>query len=152
MFRPLSLPTAAALLGGLFAPAAPAGEPVKHAFLATGGETFIADESGRATWKYPHPSRDSWVLESGPVLLALSKSKTYPGGAVVQVARDGKVLVRTGEWVAYTSRPGKDERPGEFAAADGSERLLGTLRRGLADGDWSLGSDDSCFRWSKATV
>jgi uncharacterized protein (TIGR03067 family) len=28
-----------------------------------------------------------------------------------------------------TAKPGKDERPGEFAAAEGSERLLVTLRR-----------------------
>ncbi len=92
MSSPLSLSIAAALLGGLFASATSAGEPIKHAFLATGGETFIADESGKATWKFPHPSRDGWVLEGGDVLLALSASKAYPGGAVVEVARDGKVL------------------------------------------------------------
>lgn len=90
MFRPLSL--IAALLVGPFAPPAGAAEPIKHAFLATGGETFIADESGKATWAYPHPSRDGWVLDSGNVLLALSRSKAHPGGAVVEVDRGGKVL------------------------------------------------------------
>jgi hypothetical protein len=65
---------------------------VKHAFLATGGETFITDDAGKVTWKYPHSSRDGWVLENGNVLLALTKSKTNPAGAVVEVDRDGKVL------------------------------------------------------------
>src|SRR5204863_6988940 len=69
-----------------------AAQPVKHAFLATGGETFIADESGKVTWKYPQSSRDGWVLDNGNVLLALSKSKTYPGGAVAEVDKDGKVV------------------------------------------------------------
>lgn len=67
-------------------------EPVRHGFLATGGETFIQDESGKTTWAYPHSSRDGWVLENGNVLLALSKSKAYPGGAAALVDRAGKVL------------------------------------------------------------
>ena len=69
-----------------------AAEPIKHGFLATGGETFIVDEAGKTTWKYPASSRDGWVLDNGNVLLALSKSKAYPGGAVVEVDRDGKTL------------------------------------------------------------
>ncbi len=69
-----------------------AADPVAHGFLATGGETRILDAAGKVTWTYPHPSRDGWVLDSGRVLLALSKSKTYPHGAVVEVDKDGKVL------------------------------------------------------------
>jgi hypothetical protein len=69
-----------------------AADPIRHAFLATGAETFITDETGKVNWKYPHSSRDGWVLENGHVLLALSKSKTYPGGAAVEVDRDGKTL------------------------------------------------------------
>ena len=69
-----------------------AAEPIKHAFLACGGETFIADESGKVLWKYPHSSRDGWVLETGNVLLAQSKSKAYPGGAAVEADKDGKVV------------------------------------------------------------
>ncbi len=88
MPRPLFLLAAAALL----AAPAPAADPPRHTFLATGAETFIADDSGKASWTYPHPSRDGWVLPNGNVLLALSKSKTYPGGAVVEVDRAGKVL------------------------------------------------------------
>lgn len=92
MPRTLSRLVAAALVAATLAPPAPAADPVKHAFLATGSETFIADEAGKVTWKYPQSSRDGWVLENGNVLLALSKSKAYPGGAVVEVDKDGKVL------------------------------------------------------------
>jgi outer membrane protein assembly factor BamB len=80
------------LLIAFFAIPVGAAEPVRHAFLATGGETFITDEAGKAVWTYPHGSRDGWVLDNGHVLLALSKSKTYPGGAAVEVDRDGKTL------------------------------------------------------------
>ncbi len=77
------------LLTGSFAHAA---EPIRHGFLATGGETFIVDDAGKETWKYPASTRDGWVLESGNILLALSKSKAYPGGAVVEVDIAGKTL------------------------------------------------------------
>jgi outer membrane protein assembly factor BamB len=83
---------ASALVGVMSASSAIGAEPITHAFLATGGETFIVDAAGKTTWKYPHSSRDGWVLENGNVLLALSKSKNYPGGAIVEVNRDGKVL------------------------------------------------------------
>ena len=67
-------------------------EPVKHGFLATGAETFIVDETGKEMWKFPMSTRDGWVLDNGNVLLALSKSKDYPGGAVVEVNWAGKIL------------------------------------------------------------
>jgi hypothetical protein len=92
MFPKLARTATPATLLALFASAADAADPVKHAFLATGEETFIADESGKATWTFPHLSRDGWVLDSGDVLLALSKGKTYPGGAAVVVNKAGKVL------------------------------------------------------------
>src|SRR5437868_3024204 len=69
-----------------------AADPVRHAFLAAGNDTYIADESGKAVWTYPHSSRDGCVLENGNVLLALSKSKQFPGGAVVETDRQGKTL------------------------------------------------------------
>lgn len=89
MRRTISLLAVYVLIG---APHAPAADPIRHAFLATGGETFIADEGGKVTWKYPHASRDGWVLDGGNVLLALSKSKSYAGGAAVEVDKDGKVV------------------------------------------------------------
>lgn len=69
-----------------------AAEPENHAFLATGNETFITDTAGKIVWTYPHSTRDGWVLPSGNILLALSKSKSYPGGAVVEVNRAGKTI------------------------------------------------------------
>jgi hypothetical protein len=67
-------------------------EPVKHAFLATGNETFILDADGKLSWNYPASTRDGWVLPNGNVLLAVSKSNKYPGGGVVEVNREGKIL------------------------------------------------------------
>ena len=73
-------------------PAATADAAVTHSFLACGAETRIIDAAGKVTWRYPAASRDGWVLEDGNVLLALSKSKAYPGGAVVEVKKDGTVV------------------------------------------------------------
>jgi hypothetical protein len=70
----------------------PTPKPITHTFLATGNETYIVDGAGKVTWSYPQSSRDGWVLENGNVLLALSKNKNYPGGAVVEVTRAGKVV------------------------------------------------------------
>jgi hypothetical protein len=69
-----------------------AADPIQHSFLATGGETFISDANGKTTWSYPHGSRDGWVLDNGNILLALNKSKAYPGGGVAEIDRSGKVL------------------------------------------------------------
>jgi hypothetical protein len=88
----LSRPAAAVLAAALCAAPAPAADPITHGFLVTGGETFITDGTGKATWTFPHSTRDGWVLENGNVLLALSKSKEHPGGAVVEVDKAGKVL------------------------------------------------------------
>ena len=63
-----------------------------HGLLVTGGETLILDAGGAVTWQYPHASRDGWVLPTGNVLLALSKSAAYPGGAAVEVDRTGKIV------------------------------------------------------------
>lgn len=61
---------------------------VTHSFLATGPETAIIDASGQTIWSYPGGSRDAWVLPGGNVLIALSKSKEFPGGAAVEVTRE----------------------------------------------------------------
>lgn len=58
-------------------------------FLACGNETRIV-EKGQVAWTYPHPTRDGWVV-GDRIWLALSKSKKYPGGAVVEVDRSGTV-------------------------------------------------------------
>jgi hypothetical protein len=65
---------------------------ITHAFLATGGETYVRDGGGKIVWTYPHGSRDGWVLPDGNVLLALSKNTTYPGGAAVELTRGGETV------------------------------------------------------------
>ncbi len=72
-------------------PSQAADEKITHSFLACGTETYILDGSGKVTWKSPLPSRDGWVLPNGNVLLAVTKNKEYPGGAAVEVTREGKV-------------------------------------------------------------
>ncbi len=65
---------------------------ISHGFLATGKQTYIRDGSGRVPWSFPGGSRDGWVLPDGHVLLAASKGKDHPGGAAVEVDREGKVV------------------------------------------------------------
>ena len=72
--------------------AAPPEEKITHSFLATGGETYLVDDTGKTVWTYPHASRDGWVLPTGNILLALAKGKRYPGGAAIEVTRAGEVV------------------------------------------------------------
>src|SRR5204863_880274 len=67
---------------------------ITHGFLATGAETYIAAGDGSVAWTYPAGTRDGWVLPSGNVLLALSKSAELPGGGAVEVTRSGEVVFR----------------------------------------------------------
>ncbi len=69
-----------------------AASAITHGFLATGAETYTRDGAGQTIWQFPHPSRDGWVLPGGNVLLALSPGQKYPGGAAVEVTRNGKVI------------------------------------------------------------
>jgi hypothetical protein len=65
---------------------------ILHSYAAFGAATEIVSEAGEVVWKYPAATRDGWVLPSGNLLLTLSKSKDYPGGAVVEVTRENKIL------------------------------------------------------------
>lgn len=65
-------------------------DSITHSFLATGAETYIRSGDGRILWRYPGSTRDGWVLSNGNILLAVSKGEDYPGGAVVELTRDGK--------------------------------------------------------------
>ena len=87
MVRVLSL-----VLGLLIVSPTLHGADIRHAFLATGGQTFIQDESGKEIWSFPDATRDGWVLPSGNILLAVGKGKRYPCGAVVEVNRKGSVV------------------------------------------------------------
>jgi hypothetical protein len=86
MIRPLLC----LLLTGLSLAAAD--QPGGRSFLMLGGLTQIVDASGKVTWKYPAVTRDGYILPNGNLLLTLSKTKAYPGGAVVEVTRDQKVV------------------------------------------------------------
>jgi hypothetical protein len=65
---------------------------ITHAFLATGADTYLRSGDGQTLWRYPHGTRDGWVLANGNILLAVSKGDDYPGGAVVELTRDGKTV------------------------------------------------------------
>jgi hypothetical protein len=65
---------------------------ITHSFLATGAETYIAGGDGKVLWSYPAGTRDGWVLPSGNVLLAVNKSREFPGGGAVEVTREGRVV------------------------------------------------------------
>ncbi|MEY3130773.1 MAG: hypothetical protein RLY12_1145 [Verrucomicrobiota bacterium] len=86
MIRPLLC----LLLAGLSLGAAD--QSAGRSFLMLGGITQIVDAAGKPTWQYPAVTRDGHVLPNGNLLLTLSKNKAYPGGAVVEVTRDQKVV------------------------------------------------------------
>lgn len=66
--------------------------PIAHSYISFGAATEIISDKGEVLWKYPANTRDGWVLPNGNVLLTLSKSKDYPGGGVIEVTREMKVL------------------------------------------------------------
>jgi len=68
-----------------------ADEPAKvtHSFIAFGNNTRIVGEDGKVVWKFTRGSRDGYVLPDGKIVLAVNRGGPYPGGAVVEVTRDG---------------------------------------------------------------
>lgn len=65
---------------------------IKHSFIAFGQETFVVDGEGKISWQIPKSSRDGWLLSNGNALLAVSKGKEYPSGAVLEITKDGKTV------------------------------------------------------------
>ena len=65
---------------------------IAHGLLATGNETYLLGGSGQLLWSYSGGTRDAWLLPDGHVLMAVNKGKDHPGGAVVEVDRDGKIV------------------------------------------------------------
>ena len=63
---------------------------IKHSFLACGQNTYIMGADGKPSWTHPAATRDGYVLDDGEIILTLSKSKRFRGGAVVSVAPNGK--------------------------------------------------------------
>jgi len=86
-YRSITLPfLAAALVAHAEDPA------IKHSYVSFGAATEIVSDNGEVIWKYPAGTRDGWMLPNGNLLLTLSKNKDFPGGGVIEVTRDMKVL------------------------------------------------------------
>jgi hypothetical protein len=80
------------LLFPLIMSAAAVEEKTTHSFLAFGADTYLVSEKGTVEWTFPMSTRDGWLLSDGHLLLTISQGKQYPGGAVLEVTRDNKVL------------------------------------------------------------
>jgi hypothetical protein len=78
----------AALIGLLSSVVTTSAQETTHSFLACGQKTYIMEADGKASWTYPAATRDGYVLGDGTIILTLSKSKQYKGGAVVRIAPD----------------------------------------------------------------
>ena len=84
----------ALLLASAFIAHAEEAQPAKitHSMFIAGGETAILSGNGEVLWKYPGATRDGFVLPNGNILMAVSKNKDYPGGAVIEMTRDNKIV------------------------------------------------------------
>ena len=65
---------------------------ITHSFIAFGAETYIMGADGKVAWNYPHNTRDGFLLPNGNILMAVSRGKEYPGGAAVEITREGKIV------------------------------------------------------------
>jgi outer membrane protein assembly factor BamB len=88
-FLPFTL-LLAATLAAFGADAEPA--KITHTFFVAGNQTAILANDGTVQWQYPAATRDGFVLSNGNLLLAVSKNKDYPGGAVIEITRENKIL------------------------------------------------------------
>lgn len=61
---------------------------ITHSFLACGKSTYVMEADGTKSWTYPAATRDGYVLRDGTIVLTLSRSKRYKGGAVVRIDLD----------------------------------------------------------------
>jgi len=67
-------------------------DKITHSFLVAGEHTYLVSSDDAITRRYPKSTRDGWVLPDGHWLLAVSRSKEYPSGAIVEIDADGKTL------------------------------------------------------------
>jgi hypothetical protein len=62
---------------------------IKHSFLVCGAVTAIIGEDSKASATYAYNTRDGYVLPSGNLLFAVSKSEEFPGGGIIEYSSDG---------------------------------------------------------------
>ncbi|QDU93825.1 beta-propeller domain-containing protein [Lignipirellula cremea] len=65
-------------------------QEITHRFLACGQQTYIVNTDGKPDWTWPAATRDGYMLDDGSILLTLSKSKRYSGGAVIKISPAGE--------------------------------------------------------------
>lgn len=65
---------------------------ITHSFLAMGAETYVVNDDNSIRWTYPANTRDGWVLPNGDFLLAVSKSKDFPGGGAVELSPERNII------------------------------------------------------------
>jgi hypothetical protein len=65
---------------------------IRHSFLVCGNSTAIVAEDSSLAATFGYGTRDGYMLASGNLLLAVSKGKEFPGGGIVEVTREGKVV------------------------------------------------------------
>ena len=66
-------------------------EKITHSFLVAGSQTYIVGSDDQIRWTYPKSTREGWVLPNGRILLVLTRSKEHPGGAILEIDREGKI-------------------------------------------------------------
>ena len=70
-------------------------DAIRHSFLGVGNanKAVIIGEDRQIEWRFDMPASDGLVLPHGNVLLALSRTKGFPNGGVVEVERKTKNIV-----------------------------------------------------------
>jgi hypothetical protein len=63
---------------------------ITHGIIGFGADTFLANSDGTILWKDSRNTRDGWLLPDGHLLLTITKSAAYPGGAALEIDRAGK--------------------------------------------------------------
>lgn len=100
-------------------------QEITHSFLACGQKTYIMGADGKPTWTYPEATRDGYVLDDGTIILTLSKSRRYRGGAVVSITPDDKeTLIWKGTQSEVNSAQPTDDGTFVITEAGNAPRLL----------------------------
>jgi hypothetical protein len=110
-----------------------------HRFIAFGQQTYIMGVDGKATWTYPHSTRDGYVLKDGRIVLTLSKGQRYSNGAVIEIAPDGtEALIWKGTQSEVNAAHPTDSGTFVITEAGSNPRLLEVDRSGKVLVEFSL--------------